>query len=197
MIIFLLFLLLLVHIYLHFMIHPENYLTNLAQVTQAEITNTTYFKLPFIINGAELQPIVLKDYSKVDKHTYVKTYEPMPLLEPLVKFFTKNTIYKLKKHQLLPIHCNLECRNYYIVHSGSIHITAIHPKYTDLSINIEEHSKMIHVELKNGQILYVPNYWNVYIKTHEKSIVEKAQYSTIMNQFNFLWNNINTFYKLI
>jgi len=194
MILLMLFLLLLVHIYLHFMVHPENYLATLSQTSQEEITNTVYYKLPFIINGVELQSIVLKDYSKLSKNTYSKPYEAFPLLEPLVKFFTQNTIYKLNKNKILPIHFNLECRNFYIVHSGSIHMTLIHPKYTDF-VNVEEHSKMIHIEVKKGQIVFVPNYWNVYIKTNEKCILEKAQYSTIMNQINFLWNNINTFYK--
>jgi hypothetical protein len=176
------------------MVHPENYLATLSQTSQEEITNTVYYKLPFIINGVELQSIVLKDYSKLSKNTYSKPYEAFPLLEPLVKFFTQNTIYKLNKNKILPIHFNLECRNFYIVHSGSIHMTLIHPKYTDF-VNVEEHSKMIHIEVKKGQIVFVPNYWNVYIKTNEKCILEKAQYSTIMNQINFLWNNINTFYK--
>jgi hypothetical protein len=190
-IIFLLIILFIVHIYLHFMVHPENYLAKLSSVTQEEITNTVYYKLPFIIDGSSIiQPICYKDYSKLDKNTYSKTYESIPLLEPLVKFFTKDTIYKLKG--VLPVHFNLECRNYYIVHSGSVNITVVHPKYKDLS-NIEEHSKMIHVELKKGDILFVPNYWNVHIKANKKCVIEKLQYSTIMNQFNFLWNNINTF----
>lgn len=191
--IFLLFTLLSVHIYLHFMVHPENYLTILPEVSQEEITNTVYYKLPFLIENSNIPPLCFKDYIKVDKNTYSKTYEPMPLLEPLVKFFTKNTIYKIKKDKKIPIHHNLECRNFYIIQSGTVHVTVIHPKYTDLSMNIEEHSKMIHLELTKGQILFVPNYWNVYIKANEKSIIEKIQYSTIMNQFNFLWNNINTF----
>ena len=49
---------------------------------------------------------------------------------------------------------------------------------------------MIHVELTEKQILFVPNYWYVYIKAEDKhTIVEKIQYSTIMNQVNILWNN--------
>ena len=174
-----LILLFLIHIYLHFMVNPSNYLKNLTELNQSEITNTVYFKLPFIIDGVTLYTPHFENYTKIEKNMYSKPYDTLTLLEPLVKFFTKNTIYKIKKK--IPTHYNLECRNFYIIHSGSVKITLSHLDNT------------LDIDLKQKQILFVPNYWNVSILANEKSIVEKVQYSTIMNQFNFLWNDINTF----
>ena len=37
-----------IHIFLHFKINPYNELSNLKDVCKQEISNTTYFKLPFI-----------------------------------------------------------------------------------------------------------------------------------------------------
>ena len=48
---------------------------------------------------------------------------------------------------------------------------------------------MLQLELVENQILFLPNYWYVYVKSLKKNtIIEKVQYSTIMNQFNILWN---------
>lgn len=173
-----------IHIYLHFIVHPDCQLSTLHNISQNEITNTVYYKLPFIIDGTNiLHPIDLDKYTKVSKKEYSKTYESILLLEPLVKFFTNDTVYDLKKGKKIPTHHNLECRNFYIVHKGNIRITCINPK----------HKEGVNLELKENQILFVPNYWKVQIKSisSENSIIEKLQYSTIMNQANFLWHYIS------
>jgi hypothetical protein len=182
-----------IHIYLHFIVHPENYLSTLKDTTREEITNTVYYKLPFIINGSDIiQPTKLKEYTKKEKGIYTKTYESIPLLEPLVKFFPNDIVYKIKKNKYLPLHYNLECRNFYIVHKGIVKVYAIHPKYKDILLDkMEDHSKILQITLAEKEILFVPNYWRVYIKAIDESIIEKVQYKTIMNQFNFLWNYIN------
>jgi len=181
-----------VHIYLHFIVHPENYLFKLKDNTREEITNTVYYKLPFIINSFDIQPINIKECTKTEKGVYTKTYDSIPILEPLVKFFTKDTIYKLKKDKFLSLHSNLECRNFYIVHKGTIKVHAIHPKYKDVLINkIEDHSKILQITLTEKEIVFIPNYWGVYIKALDDTIIEKVQYKTIMNHANFLWNYIN------
>jgi hypothetical protein len=134
-----------------------------------------------------------------DKNKYIKTYNSTPILEPYVKFFTKNEIYKLKKGKSLDIHRNLECRNFYILHKGKISITCIHPKYAehfktitpDTNNFIEKNENMIHMDLTEKQVVFVPNYWYVYIKAEDKhTLIEKVQYSTIMNQVNILCSNI-------
>ena len=186
-----------IHIFLHFKINPYNELSILKDVCKQEISNTTYFKLPFIFDGTSiLQKINLNNYIKKETY-YTKTYESMPLIEPYVKFFPNNTIYELKKNKTIDIHRNMECRNFYIIHKGKVKITCIHPKYKEHFTNItentnefiEKHDNMIHLELLENQILFIPNYWYVYIKSLKKNtIIEKVQYSTIMNQINILWN---------
>ena len=192
-IIYFLLIMIAIHIYLHFIVHPENYLSTLKDTTREEITNTVYYKLPFIINGSDIiQPTKLKEYTKKEKGIYTKTYESIPLLEPLVKFFPNDIVYKIKKNKYLPLHYNLECRNFYIVHKGIVKVYAIHPKYKDILLDkMEDHSKILQITLAEKEILFVPNYWRVYIKAIDESIIEKVQYKTIMNQFNFLWNYIN------
>jgi hypothetical protein len=182
-----------IHIYLHFVIHPENYLSILKDITREEITNTVYYKLPFIINGNDIvQPIQLKECIKIDKGTYTKTYEPISFIEPFVKFFTNDYVYKLKKNKFLPKHFNLECRNFYIVHKGIVKVHVIHPKYKDvLTDNIENHSKILQITLTEKEMIFVPNYWGVYIKALDDAIIEKVQYKTILNHANFLWDYVN------
>ena len=47
------------------------------------------------------------------------------------------------------------------------------------------------MDLNENQILFVPNYWYVCIKAQDKhTLIEKIQYSTIMNQVNILCNII-------
>ena len=83
-IIYFLLIMIAIHIYLHFIIHPENYLSNLKETTREEITNTVYYKLPFIINGTDIvQPIQLKECVKIDKKTYTNLYK---LLNHLLNF---------------------------------------------------------------------------------------------------------------
>jgi len=181
-----------VHIYLHFVIHPDNKFSSLDIISREEITDTIYYKLPFIINKITIEPLIITDCNKINKYKYSKIYESNLLLEPFVKFFTKNTIYKLNKN-VLKLHSNLHCRNFYIIHKGKVKIWCIHPKYMKSELNIETNSHLLQIELIKGQGIFIPNYWGIYIKPMTKSIVEKIQYSTIMNQFNFLWNkNIKT-----
>ena len=110
------------------------------------------------------------------------------------------------------MHRNLECRNFYMVHSGKVIVYCIHPKYKDnlkLDVKhdknkndtidkniefIENNPEIIRVELYPNSILFIPNYWFVYVKAFEKSVVEKVQYKTILNEVNFLHDkylNIN------
>jgi hypothetical protein len=49
-----------------------------------------------------------------------------------------------------------------------------------------ENDEILRVELYPNSILFVPNYWYVYVKSVEKSVIEKVQYKTILNEINFL-----------
>jgi hypothetical protein len=147
----------------------------------------------------------------------------MALLEPSVRFFTKDTVYELKKNKM-SLQRNLECRNFYLVHTGKVIIYCIHPKYKNEINKINdtkpksqecnesskskskskiekiktkeiekfvENDDILRVELYPNSILFVPNYWYVYIKGIEKSVVEKVQYKTILNEVNFLYDKYN------
>lgn len=147
--------------------------------------------------------------AKDNERIYKKTYEKMALLEPSVRFFTKDSVYELKKNKL-SLQRNLDCRNFYLIHTGKVIIYCIHPKYknqideinqkkSDSQSKIEkmkikeiekfvENDDILRVELHPNSILFVPNYWYVCIKGIEKSVVEKVQYKTILNEVNFLYD---------
>jgi hypothetical protein len=201
-----------IHIYLHFKINPLNELSILTDKCKQEISNTCYYKLPFIINEATfINTIDISNCTKYNdakssdlksNNVYIKEYENIPLLEPYVKFFTSNKIHKIKKNKIIDIHSNLECRNFYIVHKGNVEITCIHPKYKDHLNNInantykfiENHSNMIHITLHENEILFLPNYWYIYIKSNKNTIIEHIKYSTILNTFTIYWHKYMTKY---
>jgi hypothetical protein len=192
-IIFLGGILLYLHIYIHFKINKLNEFTTIdhANISKEKILTSIYYKLPFVFDGTN----IIKNLhatnleTKKDKKTYIKSYESLPLLEPSVRFFTKDTIYKLKKGKEIKMHTNLECRNFYMIHSGKVDIYCIHPTMKDIDTkSIDTKNDILRVELYPNSILFVPNYWNVYVKASEKSVVEKVQYKTILNEINFLYD---------
>ena len=187
--------LLYLHIYIHFKITALNECTNLYDVSKENILSNIYFKIPFVFDGTSIIKN-LPDAKKLSGKIITKEYESLPMLEPSVRFFTNDTIYKLKnKH--IDIHRNLECRNFYILHSGNVKIYCIHPKYKDkldlsnlskTNIDFIENNDVICMQLFPNSILFVPNYWYIYVKASEKSVVEKVQYKTILNEINFLYD---------
>jgi len=186
------------HIYIHFCINSENELLSVSDVCKTELTSTIYKKQPFLFNGMTLrkEPELSKS-SKISHKYYdifVSTYQPSPLLEPTVRFFPTSHVYKFNKSGKSILETNLECRTFYRVHSGSFHMTCIHPKYKEHftekhdSKFIKEHTQMIHLEVHPDSILFIPNYWFVYIEPLTKDAsLEKIQYSTILNQVNFYY----------
>jgi hypothetical protein len=228
--------LLYLHIYIHFKISSTNEFSQIKynsvdDLSKQKIMTTIYYKLPFVFDGTTIiKPFELKDIKKNDKKDkkndkkdkknakdnekiYKKTYEKMALLEPSVRFFTKDSVYELKKNKI-SLHRNLECRNFYLIHTGKVIIYCIHPKYKNQidEINLSKSDKpeskansekmktkeiekivenddILRVELHPNSILFVPNYWYVCIKGLEKSLVEKVQYKTILNEVNFLYDN--------
>jgi hypothetical protein len=197
--------LLYLHIYIHFKTTTLNECRNLYDVSKESILSNIYFKIPFVFDGTS----IIKNLPDTKGKIITKPYESLPMLEPSVRFFTNDTIYKLKKNKYIDIHRNLECRNFYILHSGNVKIYCIHPKYKDkldllnvsnisnsndasnstLNSNIDfiENNDVICMQLFPNSILFIPNYWYVYVKASEKSVVEKVQYKTILNEINFLY----------
>jgi hypothetical protein len=184
------------HIYIHFCINNENELLTVTDVCKTELTSSIYKKQPFLFNGMTLRKEPELSNSKSHKHyeIFVSTYQPTPLLEPTVRFYPESHFYKFRKIGKSILETNLECRNFYRVHSGKFHMTCIHPKYKEHFIEkhdskfIKEHTQMIHLEVHPDSILFIPNYWFVYIEPLTKDAsLEKIQYSTILNQVNFLY----------
>lgn len=185
------------HIYIHFCINSENELLNVSDVCKTELTSTIYKKQPFLFNGMTLRKEPELSKNKIShKHydIFVSTYQPSPLLEPTVRFFTASHFYKFSKPGKSILETNLECRTFYRVHTGKFHMTCIHPKYKEHftekhdSKFIKEHTQMIHLEVHPDSVLFIPNYWYVYIEPLTKDAsLEKIQYSTILNQVNFLY----------
>lgn len=186
-----------VHLILHFTITKENSIYRLEDVTKENIHNEILNKVPFYFKGSTIQSSLLFSDYKKNKEGYLKMYETIELLEPGVKFFAKHSILPFKKY--IKLHRNLECRNFYKVSKGNALFICIHPKYKSLfkhSDNVFEmnkdilqyihsNSSFIHVMLSKDNVLFLPNYWLLLIVTKEKCIVEKIQYSTILNQMCF------------
>jgi hypothetical protein len=194
------------HIYIHFKISGFNEFTDINDVCKEKIMSSIYFKLPFVFDGTMILKPLVEKKEKDRRKIYKKSYEKLAMLEPSVRFFTNDTIYELKKGKHIDIHRNLECRNFYMVHSGKVIVYCIHPKYKDnmniLNLDkkskidkidkniefIENNPEILRVELYPNSILFIPNYWFVYVKAFEKSIIERVQYKTILNEVNFLWD---------
>jgi hypothetical protein len=196
------------HIFLHFKINPKNEIYQLFDPCSEKLSNNIYLKLPFYFDGITIvdkfEKKNCKVINKTDKYIlYHKTYEKINMLEPYVKSFPINDIIEFKnKNGHFPLHYNLHCRNFYIVKNGRVKITCIHPKYknnfTELKDEkfdtskkitkfINENEHFIQIELHKNSILFIPNYWLIFIENIENnSSIERIQYSTILNQFNFI-----------
>jgi len=189
------------HIYVHFRISPENEFIELDDVCRKEITNNIYYKQPFYFDGTSIK-------HKVDLNQDLKTchkgydvfrliYEALPLLEPSVRSYPHSSAYHFKKaYKYTDVERNLECRNFYYIHKGKARFTCIHPKYSEHFLQkeknidfVRKNENMIHVDLSENQVLFVPNYWYVFIESMEKdTLVEKIQYKTILNHANFIYD---------
>jgi hypothetical protein len=184
-------------------VNPENEFITLDDIHKQNIASATYYKLPFVFDGTTIiKPVNLKQCIK-DKKSYTKIYEPIQLLEPsMIGVYTKDTIYDLKKDKSI-LHSNLECLNYYMIHSGKVQVYCVHPKYKEhlQNVNLDETSEFLEnehilkVELHPNSILFIPNYWHVCIKALDKSMIEKIQYKTPLNHLNFYYDFIENYLK--
>ena len=192
-----------IHVYIHLHISKYNELnTCLLDINNNELSNKIYNKLPFIFNAEHIETKTDLSNCIIDNDFFIKTYEPCKLLEPSVKFFTKNIIYKKNKHYL---HYNLYCRTFYKPLENPINFIIIHPKYknnfieslncnyevSDKIINYIKNSKQfINITVKKDEILFIPNYWIVYYELNENQMIECLHYSTILNQASFIINRL-------
>lgn len=176
------------------------------ELTRQNISNEILLKAPFHFDGAHLNsPLEFGNYKskKKDKDNKMKEYimvqDEILLLKPYVKSEVSDTLYCMKANGKIDIHSNDESINYYFIRSGSAEIFLIHPKFKDnFSMKKKSSNKETHKYIENnehfhnlkckaGSVVFVPNYWMVYIKNSDDldCSIEKISYSTLINKFMF------------
>lgn len=175
------------HLYIHFMVSPNNEASILKVITKEDITNSVYSKLPFCLwcNCIEKRASVRCKEVHKEYDLYELPYRSTPLLEPFVKFFPFRKVFQSKKKRKW-LETNDSCRTFYRVHKGSFHFSCIHPRKQDLIEKlkeIKEHEELIHLTLYEDSILFLPKDWHLYVEPLDKEgVLEKIQYYTPLNQ---------------
>lgn len=208
--------LLYLHTYVHFYVHPSNELITMEDVYRQELTSQIYTKLPILFHAKTIRrDPELNVQKKAEKGytVYETMYEPVTLLEPSVKFFPSSKVYLFDAKDVsgqavataeqaaeqapFIVETNLACRTFYRIHSGKYKVTCIHPKYTDHFNRgvkdpsfIQSHPQMLHLELHQDSILFLPNYWYVLLEPVEPGQIEVLQYSTPLNLLNFAFEQM-------
>jgi hypothetical protein len=218
--------LLYLHTYVHFYVHPSNELITLEDVYRQELTSQIYTKLPILFHAKTIRrdiPLELAEATEKEGYVVYSTlYDPVPLLEPSVKFFPLSKVYLFKDvsgqvpteqgteqgkepspTRPFVVETNLACRTFYRIHSGKYKVTCIHPKYTDHFNRgvkdpsfIQNHPQMLHLELHQDSILFLPNYWYVLLEPIDPGQIEVLQYSTPLNLLNFAYEQIKDVFKI-
>ncbi len=233
--------LLYLHTYVHFYVHPSNELITLEDVYRQELTSQIYMKLPILFHAKtirrETQKELVVAVQKEGYSIYDTLYESVPLLEPSVKFFPSSRVYHFSGldvsgqavaaaeqaaaeqaaeqgaeqaaipsvHKPVPfiVETNLACRTFYRIHSGKYKVTCIHPKYRDHfnkgvseTSFIQNHPQMLHLELHQDSILFLPNYWYVLLEPIVPGEIEVIQYSTPLNLLNFAYEQMKDVFKI-
>lgn len=175
------------HLYIHFMVSPNNDASILKTITKEEITNSVYSKLPFVFDATLFRKEPNLDEKEPHKEydLYKLPYHSIPLLEPYAKFFPYRKVFQCKKKRKW-LDSNDSCRTFYRIHQGSFHFSCIHPKKKNLSENlkeIKENEELIHLTLYQDSLLFLPKDWILYVEPLDKeSMLEKIQYYTPLNQ---------------
>ena len=177
------------------------------ELSKKNIQSEISLKQPFFFNGKHInETINLKKLKIIEKANsykkYQKDYENITLLEPSFSFNVNDNIYKIKPLNNLNLQRHLHNYNYYIVKKGKCKISLIHPKYKDNFIknnilisnkeNIDfikncDHYKFL--ECYQDTIIYVPNFWIVFIENIDEKNdlqIELIQYKTLFNEILFL-----------
>lgn len=192
------------HLYLHFLVNPNNECSILTDITKEEISNNVYTKQPFLFDGTSMKknPCLKEKISESKYDLYPLSYETNPLIEPYVKFFpSRNVICCLKKKKW--IETNDSCRTFYRIHKGTFHVICIHPNKKECIKHktkkeikeLKDNPDLIQVTLHEDSILFLPNDWSIYLEPLEKDcMIEKIQYYTPLNLFA---NSISRILKYI
>jgi len=175
------------HLYLHFIVNPNNECSIVTHLTREEISGEVYTKQPFLLDAT----LFRKDTESID-------YESIPLLEPFVKFYPhRSWIPCPMKHKW--IETNASCRTFYRVDKGSFHVTCIHPlnkinKDLKPSKKWKKNKDCIQLVLHEDSMLFLPKDWCIFVEALEDSKLDKIQYYTPLN---VLANSILGIYKYL
>ena len=174
------------HLYLHFIVNPNNECSVVTHLNREDISSQVYTKQPFLLDATLLR-----------KETESIEYESIPLLEPFVKFYPhKKWIPCLMKDKW--IETNDSCRTFYRVDKGSFHVTCIHPLNKDKTLKPskkwKKQKECIQLVLHQDSLLFLPKDWYIFVEALEDSKLEKLQYYTPLNLFA---NSISKILKYI
>jgi hypothetical protein len=153
------------HLYVHFIVNPNNECSILQEITKEDITNKVYEKLPFVFDATGMKNGTCS------------------LIEPYVRFVSEQKIYTQKKWT----ESRETCRTFYRVEQGCYEVSCIHPKYKDLVSHpklLKQNTQIIRLTLHEKSILFVPNYWTVQFKAKTLGKVERITYKTPLNELS-------------
>ena len=175
------------HLYLHFIVNPNNECIIVEDITKEEITNHVYVKLPFIFDASplrrepKLQDKITEPYGDI----YDISYVSVPFLEPYVRCSKKQTVIHFNKKKKW-LHVNHACRTFYRCHKGDFQVCCIHPSYKGIVSSktaLKDDPNVIRLTLQQDSMLFLPPYWYVHITPLKKdSMIDKIQYFTPLNQ---------------
>ena len=190
----LLFLLLLCYTYISFYYILKTNIYNTYSIfdedlTKTNITNEIAFKLPFTFKASHLldeytynKSLLLSDEKYYEKYLNEEN-EMNDCLLPYTKTFVTRTIYKIKSsNKPINVLYNESLRNYYVCKNGTFNTYLIHPKYKNnlklwkpetikstcnkkIIDYIKSNSNIINVKMNQGDHLYLPNHWSIYIES--------------------------------
>ena len=174
------------------------------EMTKQQITSEINYKLPFYFHSSHLQNnrYILDTSYNMQDYRYISR----PILEPFVKFFTNSSTINLKRKEKSEIMHHLHFRNFYLMKNGHANFYIIHPKYADNFIIdnkvktdkttidfIKREKDFIKCEMKKDDIIFIPNYWFVFIESKsDKTNIEKIQYKSILNEVCFIYDKLKT-----
>ena len=187
------------HLYLHFLVNPNNQCSIVTNLTKEEITDHVYQKQPFLFDATSFRKDPSEPSAESVDSVETLSYDPIPILEPYVRFYSDRTRIRCLKKKL---ETTESCRTFYHVYKGSFRMTCIHPhkkecipkktkEYKQLKKNVD----LVHLTLHEDSMLFLPKDWILYIEPLEKdSMLEKIQYYTPLN---LLANSLLGIYKYL
>jgi len=87
------------HLYVHYMVSPNNEASILNKINKEDITNAVYSKLPFVFDATTLRrdPKLGEKETHKEYDLYKLSYHTISILEPYVKFFPCRKVFECKR----------------------------------------------------------------------------------------------------